>query len=192
MGGDTLLEQAVTDVISSPEYCPCLFIGKYVTEFKKQYKDKIFMASTLEAVRNIVDNYTGVSSLEGRYIVLDGVGFLSDVGQNSLLKFIEESMFPIVLLSYYDKVSPIILSRMKFIYKSPVTKVSNLFFDKLSECFETVEEKSKEARGHGEEFSDLERTKYFAEHCPMAYYFERRVPRVDYTSKRINRIISKI
>ena len=57
------------------------------------------------------------SNVNSKFLVLDGIGFLSHVGQNSLLKFIEESKLPIIILSYGDKISPIIMSRMKIIVK---------------------------------------------------------------------------
>lgn len=177
----------VKDILNNPNYCPCLLLGKYVTEFKKQYKGKIFMVSTLEDVRYITSNYSGIMDLEGRYFVMDGIGFLSETGQNSLLKFIEESKFPIVLLSYYDKVSPIIMSRMKFIFKKSSVKVDNLKFMKVNDCLNELERKEKE-----EEVTELDRIKYYSDNCPLAYYLEKRVPLYTQNARRINKIISRL
>jgi hypothetical protein len=38
----------------------------------------------------------------------------------------------------------------------------------------------------------LERTKYYATNCPIAYYLENRSREEDYSVKRINKIISNL
>lgn len=176
----------VKTVLDNPDYCPCLLLGKLAVEFKRQYKGKIFLVGNLEAVRGVVNEYSGISDLEGRYCVLDGVGFLSDIGQNSLLKFIEESKFPVILLSYYDKVSPIIMSRMKFVFKAPIMEVDNLKFMRAEDCFNALDEKSKQ-----EELTMDDRVKYFAENCPLAYYIENS-GNYDSGSRRINKLLGKL
>ena len=121
----------IEKLLEHVEMCPCLLIGKYVTEFKKVYKDTIERVYTLDDVRNLIDSYDGVSSVNSKFLVLDGIGYLSHVGQNSLLKFIEESKLPIIILSYGDKISPIIMSRMKIIVKR-WDVVKNLNFSSVS------------------------------------------------------------
>ena len=180
--------EVIKNILKSKEYCPCLLLGRYATEFKKFYRDKIFMVNDLDAVRNVVNNYSGIEDLEGRYFVMDGVGFLSDIGQNSLLKFIEESKFPIVLLSYYDKVSPIIMSRVKFVFKESPAKVTNLKFVKPSACIEYVTEKEKSS----EDFTETDRINYYADNCPIMYYYENRLPFSDGMGKRLTKLITEL
>ena len=85
-------------VLNNVGMCPCLMIGMYVQEFKKQYKDVIGRVYNIDNVRDLIDSYEGVTRVNSKFLVLDGVGYLSATGQNSLLKFIEESKVPIILL----------------------------------------------------------------------------------------------
>jgi hypothetical protein len=164
-----------------------MFIGKYVTEFKKIYRGKIFSAHTLEDVKYITDNYIGKSELSGKYFVIDGLGFLSQTGQNALLKFIEESTFPIILLSYYDRVSSIILSRIKFIFKKPIKEVTNLKFVRLKDALAMISEKKKDP-----DFSEMEEIKFYAENCPIAMVLKYSAGTFDYNSQKILAMISKL
>jgi hypothetical protein len=138
-------------------------IGKYVNDFKQRYKDTIERAYTLNDVRNLVDEYDGIQSVKSGFLVLDGVGFLSDVGQNSLLKFIEESKLPIILLSQTDKVSPIIMSRMKIVVKKwyPIEKVS---FVQPRDALKALAEKKKDVN-----FKELQEAQFLADNCPSLY-----------------------
>lgn len=175
----------IESILKDPNYCPCLLLGRSSIDFKKAYQGRIFTVTSLEAVRDIVERYTGISDLEGRYCVLDGICFLSEVGQNSLLKFIEESRFPIVLLSYYDKVSPIIMSRVKFVFKSPTHEIKNLKFMKYKDALTALEDKQGK-----EELSNQDKLRFYIDNCPVAYYMDKSCIANDGVSKRINKILS--
>lgn len=175
-------------ILNNKEMCPCVLIGKYVNEFKKIYRGKIFSAHTLEEVRYIVNNYTGISDLEDRYFVIDGISFLSNNGQNALLKFIEESKFPIVILSYYDKISSIVLSRIKFIFKRPLKEVTNLKFVKVKDMLAMIDEKKKS----DPDLSEIEEVKLYAENCPNAFVLKYSAGDYDFSSQKILRMISRI
>lgn len=175
----------VSNILENPEYCPVLLMGGYVGEFKKRYKKKIHMVNSNESVKELVYNYSGIVDFEGRYMVIDGIGFLSEGGASSLLKFIEESEAPVVCLSVYDKVLPTIYSRMKFVYKKPVEELGDMDFVSLKRCLEMMEEKEK-----GEKMPYFERVKFYAKNNPIGYYLEMMGKgRMD---SKINSIISKI
>jgi hypothetical protein len=177
----------VQDILSNPSYCPCLLLGGYTIAFKKTYAGRIFKAYTLEDVRNLVEDFSGISDMDGMYLVIDGIGYLNDIGQNSLLKFIEESKLPIVLLSYYDKVSPIIQSRMKFTFKESIIKVKSLKFMSISSAVRVLEEKKQEDK----EMSDIDEAKFLAESCPKAFGLLNMAGSRDYASRRVLKLLSK-
>ena len=154
-------------------------------DFKKEYKGKILPAHNLELVREIVCNYSGISSLEGRYLVLDGIGFLSETGNTALLKFLEESKIPIILLSYYDKVLPTITSRVKFVFKKPINTVLGFGSCSLEDLFDRLRDKEQDFN-----FKEQDRLKFVYENCPNAYILLR-TGSYDYADKRINSIIAK-
>lgn len=170
----------IDEIIKNPDYCPALLLGQYTIEFKKKYKKPIYMASTLESVRAIVDNFSGIPSLQNDFLVLDGIGFLSEAGLSSLLKFIEESSFPIICLSVFDRIIPTIMSRMKFVFKKPLVQMKKLDFTSLERCYETIEK----------DFTYFDRVRHYIENNPVGYYLE--MHGSNRLNNRINRIISKI
>lgn len=110
-------EEFVDTILMNPRLTPCLMIGNYVNAFKRKFKGTIERAYSLNKVRIIVDEYEGVGHVNSEFLVIEGIGYLSEAGQNSLLKFVEESSLPIILLSYQDKVLNTIRSRMKIVVK---------------------------------------------------------------------------
>lgn len=155
----------IEKLLEHVEMCPCLLIGKYVTEFKKVYKDTIERVYTLDDVRYLIDAYDGISNINSKFLVLDGIGYLSHVGQNSLLKFIEESKLPIIILSYGDKISPIIMSRMKIIVKR-WDVVKNLNFSSVADTISYINEKNSTRE---EKMSEFEEVQVMANMCPSLY-----------------------
>ena len=154
-------EDFIKLLLFNRDYCPCLLIGKYVNVFKREFKGVIERAYTLSDVRRLVEEYDGISHVNSDYLVLDGVGYLSSVGQNSLLKFIEESKLPIVLLSYTDKISHIILSRMKFVLKKWYG-VKSLQFSSVGDTIKALKEKK-------DKDSNFNEMQYIADNCPSLY-----------------------
>lgn len=150
-------------ILKKKELCPCLMIGKYVNEFKRMYKDVIERVYTLKDVKRVVEEYEGVDNVNSGVLVLEGVGYLSDTGQNSLLKFIEESKLPIIILSYNDSVSPIIHSRMKTVVKRWY-EVKSLDFMKVGDAQRTLNEKKRES-----DFKEYQEIQFMADYCPPLY-----------------------
>ena len=169
-------------VLNNEDMCPCLMIGMYVQEFKKQYKDVIERVYNIDNVRDLIDSYEGVTRVNSKFLVLDGVGYLSATGQNSLLKFIEESKVPIILLSYSDKVSPIIMSRMKVIVKR-CSKVKNLDFSSVSDTLTFIDEKNSTRE---EKMSEVEEVQIMANMCPSLYSIKQQAgDKYGYSNKRL-------
>lgn len=157
------ISEFIKDLLSDTEMCPCLMIGKYVNEFKRIYKDTIERAYSLVDVRRLIEEYDMVQSVNSKYLVIEGVGYLSSVGQNSLLKFIEESKLPIILLSYNDKVSPVIMSRMKIVVKRWYP-VKSLNFVRVKDALRTLDEKKQTSQ-----MKDYEEVQFMANNCPTLY-----------------------
>jgi len=178
-------EEIIMSILNNPERCPCLFIGKFVPLFKKLYQGRIFNLTTLDSVRELVNRFAGLSDLEGRFFVIDGIGFISPAAQNSLLKFIEESKFPIILLSYYDKVSSIIHSRVKFVYKRSPAELKTLKFIHPKDAFNIIEEKKKK----DPDFSEMDEVKFYADNCPAAYALRYSLVDYDNYSMRLLRVM---
>lgn len=157
-------EDFVSYLIKNPELTPCLLVGKYVNAFKRTFDGTIERAYTLNNVRNLIDEYDGISSVNSGLLVIEGVGYLSATGQNSMLKFIEESKLSIVLLSYQDNVINTIRSRMKIFLKS-VDPVKDFKYVSEHDCMDAILEKqSKDAN-----FKDSLVIQYMANNCPKLY-----------------------
>lgn len=107
---------------------PLLLIGGAVVYFKQRFKGKIYNLRTNEEVRDFVSEFSGVV-IPGP-IIIEDLGNLSSQGSFLLLKLVEEAKYPIILLSYQDRVSSILLSRCKKVIKLPQSEdVSCKMFD---------------------------------------------------------------
>lgn len=178
-------EYLIDKLIQSDDMFPCLLIGEYVHIFKTKYKGTIDRIFTLQEVRDLIQREE-IAHNKDRMIVLDGVGYLSEVGQNSLLKFIEESVSKIVLLSYTDRLSSVILSRVKFVYKS-WRKVKTLDFGSVRGSLQGLEDvKNKENCKP----SDV--IQYYVDTCPSLYVIDKQFGDTkSYTKDRLIKIMTK-
>lgn len=164
-------EERVKDIIKNIEYySPVIFIGNSVLDFKKIYNKRVIRVTDAESVRDIVSYYMNIDNLDVP-LVVDGLSFLEEKSMFLLLKLVEESSFPIILLSRFDKVSPIILSRIKTIIKYQTEKVNSEFLD-CSDGEEIVKEKLSE------ESSYFDRLKYISKFSPKMYYYEKQLNNV--------------
>lgn len=174
-------------VLNNPSYTPCLMIGNYVTIFKRIFTGTIERAYSVKDVRNIVEEYEGVIRVNSEFLVIEGIGTLSSIGQNSLLKFVEESSLPIILLSYSDKVLRTIRSRMKFVVKS-WTPVKSLDFVSPTECIRALQEK----KSKNPNLKGAAEIQFLADNSPELYrfYLEAGNP-YDRNNSRVIDIITK-
>lgn len=173
-------DEFVVNILKNYKLCPCLLIGRYVNAFKRKFRGTIERAYSLTDVRNLVEEYEGITQVNSGVLVIEGVGYLSSVGQNSLLKFIEESKLPIILLSYNDKVSPIIMSRMKIVVKRWY-EVKSLTFSKIPDAVHALNEKKKDGK-----MKEYEEVQFMADNCPSLYSIKQQAgDKFDYANKRM-------
>ena len=151
---------------------PILLVGGAVTLFKKMYKGNIYKITNADETRDFVANFYGLEL--DKPIVLEDISLLSYDTQFLLLKLVEEAKFPIVILTLQDKVSPIILSRIKTYIKFPLDLDIECKFmempDAQNELDNIMDEKklTMDNTDKTEEF----REKFYAESCPELLYLE--------------------
>ena len=112
-----LLMDTVNNVFKTS---PLLLIGESYLIFKKSYEGKIIEIDK-DNIKDIVEYY---SMLTLSYpLVIRDISTLNNVQVNYLLKLLEESKNPIILLASYDNINSILLSRIKTIikFKSSIT-----------------------------------------------------------------------
>lgn len=178
------LEKEVSDILKEENRCPILFIGRYVNAFKRVYKGNITRIYTLDNVRNVLQEYDGIDEIRNPFLVLEGVGSLSGIGQNSLLKFIEESKLNLILLSYNDKVLSTILSRMRTVMKSWYP-VKELKFLGMSTANSMLKEKKQQG------MKEYEEIQFLADNCPSLYSLkEQSGNSYDYMNRRLLDVIT--
>ena len=158
-------DELAIHVINNWKLTPCLLIGSsIVNAFKRNFKGTIERAYNVDGVRKLVEEYYGVERVNSGILSIEGIGYLSSAGQNALLKFVEESELPIVLLSYQDKVLNTIRSRMKFTEKR-WTPVKSLKFLGVEECQNLMTEKA----GKDKYFKGDAVIQFLADNCPELY-----------------------
>ena len=107
---------------------PRLIIGDAVTDFKKSYSGKIESLQSIPELKDLVSYYTGIKHLD-RELVIEDISFLGSDASASLLKFIEETSLRVVLLSRYDKVDKVLLSRIREVQKYYSQATSSQFLN---------------------------------------------------------------
>ena len=179
-------KEFINMVLSNKNLTPCLMIGNYVNVFKQTFKGTIERAYNLDKVRVITEEYEGVSHVNSEYLVIEGIGYLSQTGQNSLLKFIEESSLPIILLSYQDKVLNTIRSRMKIVVKH-WTPIKKLEYVNASEGQKALQEK----KSNNPDFKGNLEIQFMADNSPDLYKMKLEAgDPYDFNNKRMIDIMS--
>ena len=140
---------------------PLLLMGGEVFDFRKGTQYPVRSVRTSDDVRELVAYYTGVEQVANPLVVED-LSFLDGRSSFLLLKFVEESPIPIILLSLYDRVSPIILSRMRIVKKKPLQTAVKSLFGNPSDMFSKMGEELKESH-------TIERQKFMLENSPILY-----------------------
>ena len=164
----------VLDPEKIQETCPVLLVGKAVSLFKKMYKDPIRELKNTEDVKEFVSEYTGISS--PKPVVISDIGYLQPQTAFLLLKLVEESKFPVILLSTNDKVDSILLSRVKRVIKFPMDEITNNNLIPISDAFAQV---------YGDEKKVVNKIKFYAENCPQLYKLESEIPYNKYRNAMI-------
>ena len=148
------------------EVCPVLLVGKAVSLFKQMYKGIINELKNTEDVKEFVSEYTGIKS--SKPVVVSDIGYLQTQASFLLLKLVEEADFPVILLSTEDKVSSILLSRVKRVLKFPVNEQTDNKLISVTDAYNQV---------YGEsENKVINKIDFYAENCPTLYKLERDIP----------------
>lgn len=169
---ETLSE--VLDPNKIKESSPVLLIGKAVTMFKGAYKGNIFELKNTDDVKTFISEYAGI--LFPKPVVISDIGYLHQTAAFLLLKYVEESKSPIILLSTTDNVSSILLSRVKRIVKFPVNENSDNTLMSVGDAFNIV---------YKEDSKPVDKIQFYAENCPMLYKLEKDIPYNKYRDRMI-------
>ena len=157
---------------------PVLLIGDASVCFEKLYSGPMKEVFNSDDVRELVTYYYGVEHLSHPLVIKD-LGSLSEEASFLLLKLVEEAKYPIILLSSYDKVSPILLSRCRKILKFSMTDISSDFlpaFVGKSAMDEYLAEGSDK----------MDQLKWMRDHSPMLYYYYTTVGKTSNIDKMLN------
>jgi len=155
------LKESIQGIKSTSPLC---LVGGAVVYLKQRTKNKIYTLRSNDDIRDFVaDNYGKI--LPG-VLIIEDIGDMNPVGQATLLKFVEEYPNPLILLSYQDRVSPIMLSRCKRVIKLPQTEqITNSMMEpkKALDALESYlsEDTSKE-----------DRDRWISENSPKLYQLE--------------------
>lgn len=146
---------------------PVILIGDAVVMFKKMYSGPIREVYTSDDVRDVVSDYYGIDNLTHPLIIED-LAMLSSSSSFLILKLVEEAKFPIILLSSYDKVSPILLSRCKTIVKFSLTTINSQFMSAY---------RGREAMDDylGDGSARIDQLRWMRDNSPVLYYYENKV-----------------
>ena len=136
-------------------------------DFKKIYDGPVSRLTTLDEVREFVSYYNSIKVLD-RLLVVEDLAFLPPMSEGYLLKFVEETPLNLVLLSYYDSVSSIMLSRVK--------RVEKYYNEKTSSSFQAA---SVGYKRMAEELSVdshyFDRVKFMSKVSPKMFFLESKV-----------------
>lgn len=157
---------------------PLLIIGKramYI--FKQMYKGNIYILENLSDVRDFISEFADVE-LSLPVVIEDLSNLYRD---SSLLKLVEDSKFPLVMLASQDNLSHAMMSRVKTIVKLP---------DENYRCnFSNIESTLAELKE--KELSQEENIKYLAENCPQLLFLQDKIKKMKNKDK-ITQIYSGI
>lgn len=166
--------------ISQMEQFPMLVIGSAVLDFKKACSDPIVQVTDTQSLREVVAYYSSIAVLD-RLLIIEDLSFLPKGAEVTLLKFVEETSLKLVLLSYYDVVSPILLSRCKVVVKYQKEPTESAFLspaDGSKKIDELVVENT----------SYYDRVRYMGKYSPKVYFLEKMLG----TARNRDKILSMI
>lgn len=131
---------------------PVLLIGGASLAFKKMYTGNIYHLENTEDIKELISSFYGIT-LE-KPLVIEDLSLL--YRDTLLLKFIEESKIPLILLASEDNISIPLQSRIKTYIKYP-SKNINCIYQKILDSQNYIIE-------HDLTGSDLD--EYIADNCP--------------------------
>lgn len=167
------LKNSIEDIYNTS---PLLIIGEARLLFLKAWKYKVNNVSKIDDLRELVTYYALVQ--DNKPIVIDDLSLLQPNALRVLLKLVEESKTPIILLSSYDNIDSILLSRIKT-YIRFEEKVQSDFLS-LQDFYNVLIEK---------DFADSkysDKLKFYKNKCPQYIQLEHMLK----TSSNKNKILS--
>jgi hypothetical protein len=141
---------------------PLLIIGEARLLFIKAWKYKINNISNLNDLRELVNYYATIQ--DNKPIVIDDLSLLQPNALRVLLKFVEESKTPLILLSSFDNIDSILLSRIKTFIRFE-EKIQSSFLN-LNDFYNLLMDK---------DFSDTknsDKMKFYRDKCPKYIQLE--------------------
>ena len=144
------------------EKSPVLLVGGAVSLFKRMYKGMIYSLYNINDVRTFVSRFSDISF--DKTVVVEDIGRLDKQSSFILLQLVEESKFPMVLLSYKDNISDILMSRIKTYIKFPISDNTSCKFLSVSEAQSDLCDELGRIT-----VDDDALVTYCAENCPVFY-----------------------
>ena len=147
---------------------PALLVGGAADMFKKVYRGNIYHAYDIKSLREFVAQFRGLK-LDSP-IVLDDLSRLNQMAQATLLKIIEDGDFPFIILSSEDKVSSIILSRIKTFIKFPREEITGNKYQSIPQAQREIDAMEhtldEDGQEHYETLSSYDYEKFCSKNCP--------------------------
>lgn len=145
---------------------PIALVGSVARQLKLRTSLPVRRVTSPEETAELIANYTGIKAVDTPLLIED-LAFLSPQTLSQLLKFLEESVIPIVLLSTYDVFTPPILSRLKIFLKAPIEKTqSNLL----------TPEAGREKINLSKDTHTLDKIRHQGREAPLLYYNDKTIP----------------
>lgn len=136
---------------------PILIVGEARLLFLKLWKYKVNRVSNTKDLREVSEYYSLVD--DTKPIVIDDLSLIQGNSLKILLKLIEESKTPIILLSSFDNLDSILLSRIKTFIRFKEEIKSE--FLSLNKFYSVLADK---------DFSDSkasDKVKFYRDKCPL-------------------------
>lgn len=155
---------------------PLLIVGEARLLFIKAWKYKINRVSNTKELRELADYYSSIK--DTKPLVIDDLSLIQQGSLKLLLKLVEESKIPIILLSSFDNIDKILLSRIKTYIRFDEPIKSD--FLSLSDFYDVLSNKDFKDSKQSDKLT------FYRDKCPM--YLE-----LDYyinTSSNKNKLLS--
>ena len=174
-----IIDKTTKDIIIKSRVT--LIIGEAVKYFKSMYRGEIISITTSEEVKDFIDNYSCYSDTP---LVFEDISLMNSLVQTYLLKYIEETCRPLIILASSDNIISTIISRCRNIIKIP--KIIDYSFVDIDKFME--------------EHSDVLQSNYIlpelkyesAMNCPEYYYRYIKMKISNHEDKNANQIIKYI
>ena len=144
---------------------PLIIIGeRAIYIFKRMYSGNIYKLENFTDVRDFISEFSGIE-LNFPVVIEDISKLYRDT---PLLKLVEDSKFPLVLLASQDNLSNAMMSRVKTIIKLP---------DEDYKCsLSSIQSALSELKD--KELSKEENIKYLAENCPQLLVLQDKIKKI--------------